>query len=280
MPFRKPSHLLALMQSRDLIGFSPDWPAPQFVRALMTTREGGVSKEPWNTLNLGLLSGDSSDNVQKNRSLVQSAMGVAAVYLRQVHGVQSVSIDQQTPAGLEADVVWTTQAGVSCAVMAADCLPILVCHPKVKWVAAAHAGWRGLAGTDGHGVVETLSLGANAQGLETSDCLAWLGPCIGPTAFEVGEDVVRAFASMQKSAQDQKSFETLLLAKGNGKYWADLAGLARWRLQAAGFKVICGNDSTPIWCTYRQEALYHSHRRDALPKGGAGRMAAYIWITA
>lgn len=278
------------MQSKDLIGLTPAWPAPHFVRALMTTREGGVSPQPWGSLNLGLFSGDQSENVLQNRNLVQSAMGVPAVYLRQVHGVQSVAIEHQTPSGLEADVAWTTHAGVACAVMAADCLPILVCHPKAKWVAAAHAGWRGLAGTQGHGVVETLSEGARAQGLDTADCMAWLGPCIGPTAFEVGEDVLQAFALTKGSSKLEGSIEALFVAKdkdkdnsngnGNGKYWADLAGLARLRLKAEGFQVICGNDSTVAWCTYRQEAQYHSHRRDALLKGGAGRMAAYIWITA
>jgi copper oxidase (laccase) domain-containing protein len=96
----------------------------------------------------------------------------------------------------------------------------------------------------------------------------------------VGEDVVQAFRANLKSAKGQKATENLFVAKGHGKYWADLAGLARWRLEAAGFGVICGNDSTLAWCTYRQETLYHSHRRDALLKGGAGRMAAYIWITA
>jgi len=246
----------------------------------MTTRQGGVSPQPWDSLNLGLFSGDSSENVLNNRGLVQSAMGVPAVYLRQVHGVKGLGIDHQTPPGLEADVAWTTHAGVACSVMAADCLPILVCHPKFKWVAAAHAGWRGLAGLAGHGVVETLSEGAKEQGLRTADCMAWLGPCIGPTAFEVGEDVVQAFLTHLNSPKEKKALENLFVAKGHGKYWADLAGLARWRLEAAGFEVICGNDSSLSWCTYRQETQYHSHRRDALLKGGAGRMAAYIWITA
>lgn len=246
----------------------------------MTTRQGGVSPQPWDSLNLGLFSGDSSENVLNNRGLVQSAMGVPAVYLRQVHGVKGLGIDHQTPPGLEADVAWTTHAGVACSVMAADCLPILVCHPKFKWVAAAHAGWRGLAGLAGQGVVETLSEGAKEQGLRTADCIAWLGPCIGPTAFEVGEDVVQAFLTHLNSPKEKKALENLFVAKGHGKYWADLAGLARWRLEAAGFEIICGNDSSLSWCTYRQETQYHSHRRDALLKGGAGRMAAYIWITA
>jgi YfiH family protein len=246
----------------------------------MTTRQGGVSPQPWDSLNLGLFSGDSSENVLNNRGLVQSAMGVPAVYLRQVHGVKGLGIEHQTPPGLEADVAWTTHTGVACCVMAADCLPILVCHPKFKWVAAAHAGWRGLAGLAGHGVVETLSEGAKEQGLRAADCIAWLGPCIGPTAFEVGEDVVQAFLTHLNSPKEKKALENLFVAKGHGKYWADLAGLARWRLEAAGFEIICGNDSSLSWCTYRQETQYHSHRRDALLKGGAGRMAAYIWITA
>jgi len=246
----------------------------------MTTRQGGVSPQPWDSLNLGLFSGDSSENVLNNRGLVQSAMGVPAVYLRQVHGVKGLGIDHQTPPGLEADVAWTTHTGVACCVMAADCLPILVCHPKFKWVAAAHAGWRGLAGLAGHGVVETLSESAKEQGLRAADCIAWLGPCIGPTAFEVGEDVVQAFLTHLNSPKEKKALENLFVAKGHGKYWADLAGLARWRLEAAGFEIICGNDSSLAWCTYRQETQYHSHRRDALLKGGAGRMAAYIWITA
>jgi copper oxidase (laccase) domain-containing protein len=110
--------------------------------------------------------------------------------------------------------------------------------------------------------------------------MAWLGPCIGPTAFEVGEDVVQAFLTHLNSPKEKKALENLFVAKGHGKYWADLAGLARWRLEAAGFEIICGNDSSLAWCTYRQETQYHSHRRDALLKGGAGRMAAYIWITA
>jgi YfiH family protein len=246
----------------------------------MTTRQGGVSPQPWDSLNLGLFSGDSTENVLNNRGLVQSAMGVPAVYLRQVHGVKGLGIDHQTPPGLEADVAWTTHTGVACCVMAADCLPILVCHPKFKWVAAAHAGWRGLAGLAGHGVVETLSESAKEQGLRAADCIAWLGPCIGPTAFEVGKDVVQAFLTHLNSPKEKKDLENLFVAKDHGKYWADLAGLARWRLKAAGFEVICGNDSSQSWCTYRQETQYHSHRRDALLKGGAGRMAAYIWITA
>jgi len=165
----------------------------------MTTRQGGVSQPPWDELNLGLFSGDDVNSVQKNRELVAHDMGVPALYLRQVHGTQGVAIDIDTSPTTQADVAWTTQSGIACAMMAADCLPILVCHPTAKWVAAAHAGWRGLAGKEGHGVVETLGHAAKAQGLKTEDCLVWLGPCIGPTAFEVGPDVVQAFEPYFKS---------------------------------------------------------------------------------
>jgi YfiH family protein len=264
------------MQSNALIGFQPQWPAPQHVQALMTTREGGVSAPPWNALNLGFLSGDKAEDVQANRTLVEKRLGVPAVYLRQVHGAKGIDIRKDTAPNLEADVAWTAQTGVACTIMAADCLPILVCHPTAKWVAGAHAGWRGLAGQNGHGVVETLAQAVNAAGLQTQDCLVWLGPCIGPTAFEVGQDVYDAFAELLPFANPATG---LLVPTSNGKYMADLASLARERLKLAGFKALYGNDSSLPWCTYRQEATYHSHRRDAVAKGGSGRMAAYIWIT-
>ena len=265
------------MQSKPLIGFEPDWPAPSFVRALMTTRRGGVSKAPWNELNLGLLSGDNVANVTQNRALVAQTLGVPAVYLRQVHGSNGVEVTPTTPPNTEADVAWTSQKGLAIAIMAADCLPILVCHPSSRWVAGAHAGWRGLAGQEGHGVVETLALSAKAHGLSPQDCLVWLGPCIGPSAFEVGEDV---YAALGTCLEKSDRFANLFVPTSPNKYMANLAGLARERLKAAGFRSVHGNDSSLPWCTYRQEALYHSHRRDAVAKGGSGRMAAYIWITA
>jgi YfiH family protein len=242
----------------------------------MTTRAGGVSQAPWNALNVGFLSGDKPSDVQANRDLVTQALGVPAVYLRQVHGTHGVAIDASTPANTEADVAWTTQTGLAFAIMAADCLPILVCHPKARWVAGAHAGWRGLAGAHGHGVVETLANAAKSQGLEAKDCMVWLGPCIGPSAFEVGADVHAAFESLLRSTDKP---EDLFVPTAAGKYLANLAGLARERLKLAGFHAVYGNDSSLPWCTYRQDTIYHSHRRDALAKGGAGRMAAYIWIT-
>jgi YfiH family protein len=248
----------------------------------MTTRQGGVSQAPWGSLNLGMLSGDDLKSVQQNRELVAQAMGVPAVYLRQVHSITGVAIDFSTPANTEADAAWTTQKGLACAMMAADCMPILVCHPTVRWVAAAHAGWRGLAGEKGHGVVETLAHAAKAQGLRVEDCLVWLGPCIGPSAFEVGEDVRAAFTKSEvlSSVSPSKidAYQAMFAPQSGQKYMADLAGLARLRLQVAGFKEIFGNDSGLSWCTYSNAEKYHSHRRDAVARGGAGRLAAYVWI--
>lgn len=241
----------------------------------MTTRQGGVSGPPWHQLNLGLLSGDDPINVLENRARVVQQLGVSAVYVKQVHGTHGIRVDEFTPPGIEADALWTDQPNLACAIMAADCLPILVCHPHQKWVAAAHAGWRGLAGSAGHGVVETLAQSARGHGLRPEDCLVWLGPCIGPTAFEVGLDVYEAFANLNNVSG---SLNACFQPASQDKYFADLAGLARFRLNLAGFSSVYGNDSTLSWCTYRQEATYHSHRRDALAKGGAGRMAAYIWI--
>ena len=258
-----------------MIGFTPDWPAPAFVHALMTTREGGVSQSPWETLNLGDHVGDVPERVYANRALVHETMGARAVYLRQVHGVKGVAIHAQTPPNTEADVAWTNEAGVACTMMVADCLPILVCHPEHKWVAAAHAGWRGLAGALGVGVVETLASAILAEGIEPKDCLAWLGPCIGPKAFEVGPEVKAAFEGQWTRPGLLRYFE----AAPQGKYWADLAGLARERLNLAGFKNLYGNDSSQAWCTYTQTSKYHSHRRDSSARGSAGRMAAYIWLT-
>ena len=242
----------------------------------MTTRQGGVSPAPWDTLNLGDHVGDAPENVKANRAMLDQRMGAKAIYLRQVHGVSGSAIDAHTPFNLEADVAWTQEFGVACTMMVADCLPILVCHPRFKWVAAAHAGWRGLAGAEGLGVVETLASAIKAQGLTPQDCLAWLGPCIGSSAFEVGPEVKAAFEGKVTSGASNSNFEPC----PQGQYLADLAGLARARLRMAGFENLYGNDSSLSWCTYTQASKYHSHRRDAALRGSAGRMAAYIWITA
>lgn len=242
----------------------------------MTTRQGGVSQEPWASLNLGDHVGDDPQSVLSNRDLVAKQIGALPIYLSQVHGTKGVTISPGLSCTTEADVAWTSEVGLACTMMVADCLPILVCHKRLPWVAAAHAGWRGLAGSKGEGVVETLAQAVAAQGMLVQDCLIWLGPCIGPRAFEVGVDVRDAFLESPM----KMSVETFFQPMGSGKYGADLAGLARLRLQAVGFNDLYGNDSSPVWCTYSAVGEYHSHRRDAAQRGGAGRMAAYVWITA
>jgi YfiH family protein len=207
---------------------------------------------------------------------VAKQIGALPIYLSQVHGTKGVTISPGLSCTTEADVAWTSEVGLACTMMVADCLPILVCHKSLPWVAAAHAGWRGLAGSKGEGVVETLAQAVAAQGMLVQDCLIWLGPCIGPRAFEVGVDVRDAFLESPM----KMSVETCFQPMGSGKYGADLAGLARLRLQAVGFNDLYGNDSSPVWCTYSAVGQYHSHRRDAAQRGGAGRMAAYVWITA
>lgn len=260
--------------SNTLMGLKPNWPAPAYVHAWMSTREGGVSTPPWDSLNLGDHVGDSPEHVSANRARAAEVIGAKAIYVRQIHGVDGIEVNHHTPFNTEADVAWTTQEGVACTMMVADCLPILVCHPHRKWVAAAHAGWRGLAGKQGQGVVETLASAIRSEGMATQDCLAWLGPCIGSSAFEVGPEVLAAFDNNGVNTH-AKSFFT---PAAQGKYRADLAGLARQRLQRAGFKNLFGNDSSLSWCTYTQASKYFSHRRDAAALGRTGRMAAYIWI--
>ena len=257
------------------LGFEPDWPAPSHVRAYMTTRSGGVSLAPWDSLNLGEHVGDNTEHVSRNRALLAQATGAQAVYLKQVHGWQVAPLNAHTVQGAQADVCWTRDRTVACTMMVADCLPILVCHPQASWVAAAHAGWRGLAGDGARGVVEVLAETAQSQGLRVADCLVWLGPCIGPEAFEVGADVQTAFCSATANA----SLEACFRPKSVGKFQADLAHLARLRLAEVGFEKIYGNDSSPPWCTVSQPSRYFSHRRDAARLGGTtGRMAAGVWL--
>lgn len=251
----------------------PRWPAPAHVHAVCTTRAGGVSLPPFDSFNLGRPSGDDAAAVDTNRQRLADAIGHAPVFLHQVHGVVSVVLppDPAPAAGqtIEADACTSRTPGVVCTVRAADCLPVLFTDPAGRAVAAAHAGWRGLAqGVLEQTVAQLRSLLApGADGL-----LAWLGPCIGPQAFEVGEEVRVAFVGVDPQAAP--CFTPL----ANGKWLADLAGLARLRLQALGRIDLHGNDSTPAWCTVGNPSRFFSHRRDTVALGGSGRMAACIWI--
>ena len=239
----------------------PDWPAT--VGLHCSTRHGGVSQGPYASLNLGVTVGDDATAVAENRRRFAATLeGAQPLWLRQVHGTRVVKADAAALAGPapEADGAWTHQPGVACVVQVADCLPVLLAHPAGDGVAAAHAGWRGLAG----GVLEAaVSALCEGTGASPQDLLAWLGPCIGPQAFEVGEDVARAFAG------DDAFLRPTPRAHGQRRWHADLPGLARVRLQRLGLVRVQGGR----WCTVNDPSRFFSYRRD----GVTGRMAAAVW---
>ncbi len=236
-----------------------EWDAPASVGALMSTREGGVSRAPWDSLNLGVAVGDDPAAVAENRRRFAEATGAEPVWLRQVHGARVVRAGVDTD--LVADAAWTDIPGIACAVQVADCLPVLLARRDGRAVAAAHAGWRGLAA----GVVEAaVSALCEGSGCTPQDLVAWLGPCIGPRRFEVGADVVAAFP------QAPQRFVFRPRPDGAERWLADLAGLARERLGAAGVGPVGGAG----WCTVEDPERFFSFRRD----GTTGRMAAAVWL--
>ena len=226
-----------------------------------STRLGGVSKAPCDSLNLGLHVGDDPVSVAHNRQRLAAAWGAKPVFLNQVHGTKIVELHADTPDGTQADACWTQENGLACTIMVADCLPVLFYQPQARVVAAAHAGWRGLASGVLENTLQSLSVFGKAAAWQV-----WLGPCIGPQAFEVGEEVRAAF---DPQAPKDGAFKPLPMA---GKYLADLPALARQRLHQTGVIHVEGNDSSPNWCTFTQADLYFSHRRD----GRSGRFAAGI----
>lgn len=248
---------------------------PAGVSAGFTTRFGGVSSPPFDSWNLGDHVGDEPADVALNRQRLHQRLGARPVFLKQVHGSGVIELQPDTPDGAEADACWTSHPGLACTVMVADCLPVLLAADDGSSVAAAHAGWRGLAGQGGHGILEALC--AAWPVARTPDqrarLRAWLGPCIGPQAFEVGPEVRQAYVATDPAA-------AACFTPGpqqGGKYLADLPALARRRLEALGITRIGGNDGSPPWCTVSQPSRFFSHRRDSLRLGGSGRMAACIW---
>ena len=249
-----------------------------------------MSLPPFNEMNLGGHVGDQPSAVRANRELFAQTIRAHPVFLTQVHGWNVVALSERTSDGVVADACATVQVGLACTVMVADCLPVLFAHRKFPFVAAAHAGWRGLAGINGYGVLESVlqhilnrasgpkaaaELGSITQTLDPADLLVWLGPCIGPDQFEVGPEVCAAFLATHSAA------EPLFKPHANGKWLADLPGLARMRLHALGVHHIFGNDGGNRWCTVTQSSRFFSHRRDGsrtAVAGGTGRMAAGIWI--
>lgn len=232
----------------------PDWPAPRGVRAASTLRSGGFSQGAYAGLNLGAHVEDDPAHVAANRRLLGEALNLPAepLWLHQVHGAGVIDADKS--ASLTGDAAVTRRAGVVCAVMTADCLPILLCDRSGSCVAAVHAGWRGLAG----GVVE-----AAVAALDGTDLMAWLGPAIGPEAFEVGEDVRRVFCD--RSGDCSSAF-----SRTSGDRWrADLYEIARRVLRRAGVREVYGGGC----CTHSDPERFYSYRRD----GRTGRMATLIW---
>lgn len=244
-----------------------NWSLPPGVHACCTTRDGGVSSAPFASWNLGNHVGDDPEAVATNRQRLKERIGAARpVFLQQVHGVDALVLTPDTPDGQVADACVTTSPQVACTIMVADCLPLLFtdCHGRA--VAAAHAGWRGLAG----GVIEnTLALLCQQARVPASEVQVWLGPCIGPAAFEVGPEVRDAFVAHDPDAQ------ACFVPHGQrpGKWLAHLAGLATQRLQALGVTHCRGNNGSPAWCTVQAASDFFSYRRD----GVTGRFAACIW---
>jgi YfiH family protein len=237
----------------------PDWPAPANVRALITTRTGGVSAGPYASLNLGAHVGDDSLCVQRNRALLRSHLPAEPRWMKQVHGTHAVEATEaqaEPEPEPEADAAFARTSGVVCAVLTADCLPVFLCDRAGSRVGIAHAGWRGLAS----GVIESL---IRAMSVSPDALLAYLGPAIGPAAFEVGEDVRTAFVA------DDAAAHAAFAPRGHGKYGADLYALARGRLAAAGVSEVYGGG----FCTH-SEPRFYSFRRERI----TGRMASLIWL--
>lgn len=251
----------------------PDWPAPPGVRAICTTRNGGYSSPPYDSLNLGSHVGDDGASVARNRSQLQVALGAQPVLLNQVHSTEVVVLDAEPPECPVADGALTTSRGLACTVMIADCLPVLLCDRNGTTVAAAHAGWRGLAGINGNGILEEvckqfMALSRVSHELIATELIAWMGPCIGSSAYEVGPDVRDAFVGHNPAAV--QCFQPV----ARDRWLADLPGLARQRLNAMGITRIFGNDGTAPWCTAGNPLRFFSHRRDRV----SGRQAACIWL--
>jgi hypothetical protein len=247
---------LAMKARLDPAWLIPQWPAPARVHAIFTTRAGGQSVAPYDALNLGTQVGDSAAYVEANRRVLQRATGVRPVFLSQVHGAQTVLLSEATPDASAGDGWVTDQPGLACSILVADCLPVLLTNLQGSAVAAAHAGWRGLAGSGGRGIMEQIcesfmALGPVYNAQSATNIIAWLGPCIGPQVFEVGDEVRTAFVANDLAAAAMfrpTGLDRPVAARGQ-KWLADLQGLARLRLRALGVTQIFGNDGSSPWCT-------------------------------
>jgi polyphenol oxidase len=256
---------------------TPEWPCPPGVRAAFTLRAGGVSDPPFDTLNLGLHTGDAREAVLENRRRVREALQLPAEprWLNQVHGAEVLrlgagEVEAQPP---RADAAVTLEPGRICAIQVADCIPVLLAARDGSAVGAAHGGWRGLAG----GVLEAIVRALGALRVEPSQMIAWLGPGIGRSHFEVGDEVHAAFdppaapVDPAALAPADPGARSAFTRNARGRWQCDLAALARGRLEALGIREIHGGHL----CTYADATRFFSYRRD----GRCGRMAALIWIS-
>ncbi len=234
----------------------PDWPAPAHVKALQTTRLGGTSCKPYDSLNLGDHVGDAPLTVARNRMSLNTLLPSEPVWLEQVHGTV-VAIADSASCRPQADACIARQRAAVCVVMTADCLPVLLCDAQGSAVGAAHAGWKGLAA----GVIEAT---VQAMNVAPQNMMAWLGPAISQQAFEVGDEVRVLFVDADPQAA------AAFMPSQHGKWLADIYALARLRLNALGITQIYGGD----YCTYRDAERFFSYRRD----GVTGRMGTFIWI--
>lgn len=236
----------------------PEWPAPLTVRACTTTRCGGVSEGPYTSLNLATHVGDKLEHVEENRRRLHEArrLPTEPLWLRQVHGTTIVNAACSV-FDVKADASYSHHSGMVCAVLTADCLPVLLCDTDGTIVAAAHAGWRGLL----DGVIENAVRALHRPGMQL---LAWLGPAIGPDAFEVGAEVRAAFIAREAAAVGA------FRPSPNGRWFADIYQLARQRLADVHVTAVYGGH----WCTVTDEERFYSFRRD----GVTGRMASLIWL--
>jgi len=235
----------------------PDWPAPARVHAFVTTRAGGVSGGEFASLNLGERAGDTAQNVARNRAIVREHLPAEPRWLEQVHGAHVVELGGAMPASPRADAAVSGTAGAVAVVLTADCMPLFLANRDGSRVGLAHAGWRGMAS----GVIENAVVALDAA---PANVLAWMGPTIGPDAFEVGPEVRAAFVAVDRRAEDA------FRPHKPGKYMADLYALARQRLARAGVAAVFGGG----FCTYHDAERFFSYRRVK----ASGRMGAFIWI--
>ena len=249
----------------------PNWPAPASIRALVTTRTGGVSEAPYDSLNLGKHVGDTPDKVSENRARLRQLLPSEPIWLEQVHGTRVWHSGEN----FQADAAISAELNQVITVLTADCMPVFFCNRAGSLVGVAHAGWRGLCAGVLENTVQALCEKSLALGqtLAREDILVWLGPAIGPSCFEVGNEVREQFIDAARLTGAVFPLESFQAIPGNPqKYWANLYLLARSRLKNAGIQAIYGGD----FCTFTQSERFFSHRRD----GVSGRFAALIWLAA